>query len=55
MSITSVLALGLFSQSIFFGGNIAVSSIFIPIIRQKQVPPKLQVKMWEKYMTMLPN
>ncbi|CAR65518.1 DEHA2C00924p [Debaryomyces hansenii CBS767] len=48
MSITSVLALGLFSQSIFFGGNIAVSSIFIPIIRQKQVPPKLQVKMWEK-------
>lgn len=48
MSITPVLALGLVSQSIFFGGNIAISSIFIPIIRQKQVPPKLQVKMWEK-------
>lgn len=48
MSITPVLALGLVSQSIFFGGNIAISSIFIPIIRQRQVPPKLQVKMWEK-------
>lgn len=45
---TPVLALGLVSQSVFFGGNIAISSIFIPIIRQKQVPPNLQVKMWEK-------
>lgn len=46
MPITSVLALGLVSQSIFFGGNIALSTIFIPIIRQEDVPPKLQVKLW---------
>lgn len=43
-----MLALGLVSQSIFIGGNIALSSIFIPIIRQKDVPPKLQVKLWDK-------
>mmetsp|Transcript_1443 Transcript_1443/g.1438 ORF Transcript_1443/g.1438 Transcript_1443/m.1438 type:complete len:160 (-) Transcript_1443:94-573(-) len=48
MSITPVLAIGLLSQSIFFGGNVVISSIFIPNIRKKDIPPKLQLKLWER-------
>lgn len=48
MSFTPVLALGLLSQSIFFGGNVAVSALFIPNIRQKQVPATVQIKLWER-------
>lgn len=48
MSITPVLAVGLVSQSIFFGGNIVISSIFVPNIRQKDITPKLQLNLWER-------
>lgn len=48
MAITSVLAVGLAAQSIFIGGNVFVSSIFIPIVRHSDVPPKLQLSQWEK-------
>lgn len=51
MAFTPVLALGLVSQSIFVGGNVAISSLFIPIIRNSQLQPSSQVKLWSKMFT----
>ncbi|ODQ63388.1 hypothetical protein NADFUDRAFT_13078, partial [Nadsonia fulvescens var. elongata DSM 6958] len=51
MTFTPVLAIGLFSQSIFVGGNIAISAIFAPIIRQEYVPERVQAKQFVKLYT----
>lgn len=46
MSISPVFALGLLAQSIFVGGNVGVSGIFLPTIRQSEATPNIQVKLW---------
>ena len=48
MAFTSIFALGLVSQSVFFGGNVAISGMFIPVLRNSQLAPSSQIKIWEK-------
>lgn len=47
MAISSVLAVGLAAQSIFIGGNIYISGIFIPSIRHNDSSPKQQISQWK--------
>lgn len=42
MALNTILMIGLLSQSIFVGGNIAISTIFIPIITAKDNLPSNQ-------------
>lgn len=48
MALTPILATGLAFQSIFVGGNVAISALFIPIIRNNNIAPSSQVKIWER-------
>lgn len=41
------IALGLFSQSIFVGGNIAISGVAMPAVRKTNTPADVQQRQWE--------
>lgn len=47
MVVPPAIALGLFSQSMFVGGNIAVSAVAIPAVRKTNTPANVQQRQWE--------
>lgn len=47
MPVSPIFALGLLSQSVFFGAHVVGASVFIPTIRRSDASPSVQVKLWE--------
>lgn len=47
MPISPIFALGLLTQSVFVGGHVATSSVFIPDILESEASPQTQLRLWE--------
>ncbi|GMM36608.1 hypothetical protein DASC09_039330 [Saccharomycopsis crataegensis] len=48
MALSLLPGLGITFQSIFVGGNLVTSALFVPALRNTNIPPSNQIKLWEK-------